>query len=122
MAGTLSPGRAGLQHIANDVDFGDLVGVSQFDTADLPLSQQVIGRVAADPQHGLQLADVDNVRVLGEHQAVAGGQFLFRNDALGQALHRRREKFSLDNRRQNLLSVMYCDWLNYIFANLIIKL
>ena len=50
MADTLSPGHAGLQHIANDVDFGDLVGVPQFDTADFSFPQQVIGRVTADPQ------------------------------------------------------------------------
>ena len=79
MADTLSPGRTGLQHIANDVDFGDLIGVPLFDTADFLFSQQVIGYVVADPQHGLQLADVDNVGIRREHQAVTGARFLFRN-------------------------------------------
>ena len=35
-----------LQNIVNDIDFGNLVGVSQPDAADFALPQQVIGRMA----------------------------------------------------------------------------
>ena len=44
------------QNIIDHIDFGDFVGVSQPDAADFALPQQVIGRVAADAQHGLQIA------------------------------------------------------------------
>ena len=53
-----------LQNIVNDIDFGDLVSVSQPDAADFALPQQVISRMAADAQHGLQILDRYNVRVL----------------------------------------------------------
>lgn len=64
-----------LQNIVNDVDFGDFVGVSQPDAADFALSQQVIGRVAADAQHGLQILDRYNVRVLRKHELVHFSDF-----------------------------------------------
>ena len=38
-----------LQNIVNDIDFGDLVGVSQPDAADFALPQQVIRRVGLMP-------------------------------------------------------------------------
>ena len=45
------------QNIIDHIDFGDFVGVSQPDAADFALSQQVIGSVTADAQHGLQILD-----------------------------------------------------------------
>ena len=59
-----------LQNIVNDVDFWDFVGVSQPDAADFALPQQVIRRVAADAQHGLQILDRYNVGVLRKHELV----------------------------------------------------
>ena len=59
-----------LQNVVNDIDFGDFVGVSQSDAADFALPQQVIRRVAADAQHGLQILDRYNVRVLRKHELV----------------------------------------------------
>ena len=58
------------QNIVNDIDFGDFVGVSQPDAADFALPQQVIGRMTADAQHGLQILDRYNVRVLRKHELV----------------------------------------------------
>lgn len=58
------------QNIIDHIDFGDFVGVSQSDAADLALPQQVIRRVAADGQHGLQILDRYNVRVLRKHELV----------------------------------------------------
>ena len=46
------------QNVIDHIDFGDFVGVCQPDAADLALPQQVIGRMAADAQHGLQILDV----------------------------------------------------------------
>ena len=59
-----------LQNIVNDIDFGDLVGVSQPDAADFALPQQVIRRVAADAQHDLQILNRYNVRILRKHELV----------------------------------------------------
>lgn len=59
-----------LQNIVNDIDFGDFVGVCQPDAADFALPQQVIRRVAADAQHGLQILDRYNVGVLRKHELV----------------------------------------------------
>ena len=42
------------QNVIDYIDFGDFVGVCQPDAADFALSQQVIGSVTADAQHGLQ--------------------------------------------------------------------
>ena len=56
--------------LVDDIDFGDFVGVSQSDAADFALPQQVIRRVAADAQHGLQILDRYNVRVLRKHELV----------------------------------------------------
>ena len=64
-----------LQNIVNDIDFWDFVGVSQPDAADLALSQQVIGRVAADAQHCLQVLNRYNVRVLRKHELVHFSDF-----------------------------------------------
>ena len=64
-----------LQNIVNDIDFGDFVGVSQPDAADLALSQQVIGRMSADAQHGLQILDRYNVGVLRKHELVHFSDF-----------------------------------------------
>ena len=58
------------QNIIDHIDFGDFVGVSQPDAADFALPQQVIRRVAADAQHGLQILDRYNVRVLRKHELV----------------------------------------------------
>ena len=58
------------QNVIDHIDFGDFVGVCQPDAADLALSQQVIGRVAADTQHGLQVLDRYNVGVLRKHELV----------------------------------------------------
>ena len=58
------------QNIIDHIDFWDFVGVSQPDAADLALPQQVIGRMAADAQHGLQILDRYNVGVLCEHELV----------------------------------------------------
>ena len=58
------------QNIIDHIDFGDFVGVSQPDAADFALPQQVIGRVAADAQHGLQILDRYNVWVFCKHELV----------------------------------------------------
>ena len=58
------------QNIIDHIDFGNFVGVSQPDAADFALSQQVIGRMAADAQHGLQILDRYNVGVLRKHELV----------------------------------------------------
>ena len=58
------------QNIIDHIDFGDFVGVSQPDAADFALPQQVIRRVAADAQHGLQILNRYNVRVLRKHELV----------------------------------------------------
>lgn len=44
------------QNIIDHIDFGDFVSVCQPDAADFALPQQVIGRMTADAQHGLQIA------------------------------------------------------------------
>ena len=62
-------------NIIDHIDFGDFVGVSQSDAADFALSQQVIRRVAADAQHGLQILDRYNVRVLRKHELVHFSDF-----------------------------------------------
>ena len=64
-----------LQNIVNDIDFGDFVSVCQTDAADFALSQQVIGRMAADAQHGLQILDCYNVRLLRKHELVHFSDF-----------------------------------------------
>ena len=64
-----------LQNIVNDIDFWDFVDVCQPDTADFALPQQVIGRMAADAQHGLQILDRYNVRVLRKHELVHFSDF-----------------------------------------------
>lgn len=58
------------QNVIDYIDFGDFVGVSQPDATDFALPQQVIRRVAADAQHGLQILDRYNVGVLREHELV----------------------------------------------------
>lgn len=58
------------QNVIDYIDFGDFVSVCQPDAADLALSQQVIGRMAADAQHGLQILDRYNVGVLRKHELV----------------------------------------------------
>ena len=63
------------QDVIDHIDFGDFVGVSQPDAADFTLPQQVIGRVAADAQHGLQILDRYNVGVLCEHELVHFSDF-----------------------------------------------
>lgn len=63
------------QNIIDHIDFGNLVGVSQPDAADFALPQQVIGRMAADAQHGLQILDRYNVRVLRKHELVHFSDF-----------------------------------------------
>ena len=63
------------QNVIDHIDFGDFVGVSQPDAADFTLPQQVIGRVAADAQHGLQILDRYNVGVLCEHEFVHFSDF-----------------------------------------------
>ena len=63
------------QNVIDYIDFGDFVGVSQPDAADLALSQQVIGRMAADAQHVLQILDRYNVRVLRKHELVHFSDF-----------------------------------------------
>ena len=55
------------QNIIDHIDFGDFVSVCQPDAADFALPQQVIGRMTADAQHGLQILDRYNVRVLRKH-------------------------------------------------------
>ena len=45
------------QNIIDHIDFGDFVSVCQPDAADFALPQQVIGRMTADAQHGLQILD-----------------------------------------------------------------
>lgn len=64
-----------LQNIIDHIDFGDFVGVSQPDAADLALSQQVIGSVTADAQHGLQILDRYYVRVFCKHELVHFSDF-----------------------------------------------
>ena len=63
------------QNIIDHIDFGDFVSVCQPDAADFALPQQVIGRVAADAQHGLQILDCYNVRVLRKHELVHFSDF-----------------------------------------------
>ena len=63
------------QNIIDHIDFGDFVSVCQPDAADFALPQQVIGRVAADAQHGLQILDRYNVRVLRKHELVHFSDF-----------------------------------------------
>lgn len=63
------------QNVIDYIDFGDFVGVSQPDAADFALPQQVIRRVAADAQHGLQILDRYNVRVLRKHELVHFSDF-----------------------------------------------
>lgn len=45
------------------------------DAANFALPQQVIGRMAADAQHGLQILDRYNVRVLRKHELVHFSDF-----------------------------------------------
>ena len=52
-----------------------LIGVCQPNTTDLALPQQLIGRIAADTQHGLQILDRYNVRVLRKHELVHFSDF-----------------------------------------------
>ena len=63
------------QNIIDHIDFGDFVGVSQPDAADFALSQQVIGRMAADAQHCLQVLNRYNVRILRKHELVHFSDF-----------------------------------------------
>ena len=63
------------QNVIDYIDFGDFVGVCQPDAADFALSQQVIGRVAADAQHGLQILDRYNIRILRKHELVHFSDF-----------------------------------------------
>lgn len=63
------------QNIIDHIDFGDFVSVCQSDAADFAFPQQVIGRVAADAQHGLQILDRYNVRVLRKHELVHFSDF-----------------------------------------------
>lgn len=63
------------QNIIDHIDFGDFVGVSQPDAADFAIPQQVIGCMAADAQHGLQILDRYNVRVLRKHELVHFSDF-----------------------------------------------
>ena len=58
------------QNIIDHIDFGDFVSVCQPDAADFALPQQVIGRVAADAQHGLQVLNRYNVWVFCKHELV----------------------------------------------------
>lgn len=55
------------QNIIDHIDFGDFVSVCQPDAADFALPQQVIGRMTADAQHGLQMGTYrfcnENVRL-----------------------------------------------------------
>ena len=55
-----------LHHIADHVDLGDLVGVAQLQPPDAAVCQQVVGRMAADAQHDLQLAHRHDVGIVGE--------------------------------------------------------
>ena len=63
------------QNVIDYSDFGDFVGVCQLDAADFALPQQVIRRMAADAQHGLQILDRYNVRVLRKHELVHFSDF-----------------------------------------------
>ena len=63
------------QNVIDYIDFGDFVSVCQPDAADSALPQQVIGRVAADAQHSLQILDRYNVRVLRKHELVHFSDF-----------------------------------------------
>ena len=58
------------QNVIDYIDFGDFVSVCQPDAADSALPQQVIGRVAADAQHSLQILNRYNVWVLRKHELV----------------------------------------------------
>lgn len=63
------------QNVIDYIDFGDFVGVSQPDAADLAPPQQVIGSVAADAQHGLQILNRYNVWVFCKHELVHFSDF-----------------------------------------------
>ena len=63
------------QNVIDHIDFGDFVSVCQPDAADFALPQQVIRRVAADAQHGLQILNRYNVWVFCKHELVHFSDF-----------------------------------------------
>lgn len=48
--------------------------ISDFQSSDIPVIDQVIGKMAADTKHRLELSDVHNVRILRKHHQVQFSQ------------------------------------------------
>lgn len=65
--------------VANHVDLRNAVGVSNFHAGDIPVADQLLGQMAADLQHGLDLGDVHNIGVVREHHFIHGLQLSLRH-------------------------------------------
>lgn len=52
-----------IHDILDDIDLGYPERISDFQSSDIPVIDQVIGKMAADTKHRLELSDVHNVRI-----------------------------------------------------------
>ena len=52
-----------IHDILNDIDLGYPERISDFQASDIPVIDQVIGKMAADTKHRLELSDVHDVRI-----------------------------------------------------------
>lgn len=52
-----------IHDILNDIDLGYPESISDFQASDIPVIDQVIGKMAADTKHRLELSDVHDVRI-----------------------------------------------------------
>lgn len=63
-----------IHDILNDIDLGYPESISDFQASDIPVIDQVIGKMAADAKHRLELSDVHEVRLLRKHHQVQFSQ------------------------------------------------
>ena len=52
-----------IHDILDDIDLGYPERISDFQSSDIPVIDQVIGKMAADTKHRLELSDVHDVRI-----------------------------------------------------------
>lgn len=63
-----------IHDILNDIDLGYPESISDFQATDIPVIDQVIGKMAADAKHRLELSDIHEVRLLRKHHQVQFSQ------------------------------------------------
>ena len=63
-----------IHDILNDIDLGYPERISDFQSSDIPVIDQVIGKMAADAKHRLELSDVHDVRILRKYHQVQFSQ------------------------------------------------